>query len=151
MRFDETISIAAPPSVVFALLADIQDTATGPGSPVSAMDKIPAGPTHVGTRWREVVRLGLGLRLTMWTETIAVEPDRQLMLRFWGGSMRGEITYTIEPSDGGAVLRHEEWMHAVGWLRPLDVLLGRMLAPRIHRRLEAIRDHLEGVANAQVA
>ena len=42
--------------------------------------------------------------------------------------MRGEITYSIEPSDGGAVLRHEEWMHAVGWLRPLDVLLGRMLA-----------------------
>ncbi|MDH4308187.1 MAG: SRPBCC family protein [Acidimicrobiia bacterium] len=151
MRFDESISIAAPPSAVFAMLADIQETAAGPGSPVAAMDKIPAGPTTVGTRWREVVRLGLGGQMTMWSEATAVEPDRLLALRFRGGSMHGEITYTIAPENGGAILRHQEWMHAVGWLRPFDRLLGRMLAPRVHRRLAAIRDQLETGAHAPTA
>jgi hypothetical protein len=82
--FDDSIEINASRGEVFALLADVQRGATGPGSPVLAMEMNPPGETAVGTRWREVIRLGPGLRMTKGSQATAVEPDRLLALRFWG-------------------------------------------------------------------
>jgi len=129
-----------------ALVSDVQRWAVGPGSPVAAMDKIPRGPTRVGTRWREVVRLGPWARMTVWSEVTAVEADRMLAERFWGAGMRGTLAYIIRPDDGHTVLRQQEHLDAVGWLRPFGGLIARILAPRLHRRLLAVRDLLETAA-----
>jgi hypothetical protein len=143
LEFDESVRIARPPSVVFALLADVQDGAVHPGSPVVSMVKIPPGPTVVGTRWREVVRLGWRVTMTMWSEVTAVEPDRMLAERFWGGGMRGTLVYTTEPVDGDTLLRQREKLETVGWLGPFGGLIGRMLRPRLSSRLAEIRETLE--------
>ncbi len=143
MQYDESVVIARSPSEVFAFLADVQEHAVGPGSPVAEMEKIPPGPTGVGTRWREVVRLGHRFRMTMWGEVTALVPERLLALRFWGGSMRGTLVYTVRPDDGHAVLRQQESMQTVGWLRPFGWVVGRALLPRLHERLLSIRDQLE--------
>lgn len=144
MDFDESIRIARTPGAVFALLADVQDWAVGPGSPVTTMEKLPPGPTRVGTRWREVVRVARGLSMTMWSEATDVVPDQLLALRFWGTGMKGSLTYTLTACAEGTLLRQQETMHMVGWLRPLDALVGRMLEPRLTSRLRDIRDTLEG-------
>lgn len=144
MDFDESVRIARSPSEVFGLLADVQRWAVHPGSPITAMEKLPAGPTAVGTRWREVVRLGPWLRMTIWSEVTDIEPGVMLAERFWGGSMRGTLIYTLQADDGGALLRQRESMATVGWLRPLDGVMGRMLERRLGRRLLDIRDQLEG-------
>lgn len=144
VEFDESIHISASPADVYAVLADVQDWALGPGSPVKAMDKTPSGPTRVGTRWREVVRMGPGLTMTMTSEATEVVPERLLAMRFWGGSMEGDLTYTFTARDGGSVLRQEETMHAVGWLRPFDRLVGRMLRARLSPRLRGIAALVDG-------
>jgi hypothetical protein len=143
LLFDEAVRIARPPKEVFALLTDVQDHAVQPGSSVLLMEKIPPGPTAVGTRWREVIRLGLGLTMTMWSEVTAVSENRMLAERFWGSGMRGTLVYTISADDGGCLLRQKETMEAVGWLRPFTGVLGAALRPRLHARLKSIRRHLE--------
>ena len=63
VEFDESVQIARSSADVFAKLADIQVGAGALGSPVVTMEKLPAEPTQVGTRWREVVRLAPGPRM----------------------------------------------------------------------------------------
>ncbi len=142
MDFDESVRIARPAADVFAFLADIQ-AALEPGTPVLEMEKIPPGPTRVGTRWREVVRLSPLHTMTIWSEVTAVEPDRFLAVRYQGGSMEGTLTYEIMPGDDVTILRQQESLVAVGWLRPLGWLVRRMLWPRVRDRLIGIRDDLE--------
>ena len=142
MEFDESVLIARPATDVFAFLADVQE-ALEPGSPVLEMEKLPPGPTRLGTRWREVVRLSPWHTMTIWSEVTAVEPDRFLAVRFRGGSMEGTLTYEITPGDGVTTLRQQQTLVGAGWLRPLGWLMRRMFWPRVHDRLIGIRDDLE--------
>ena len=143
MEFDESVRIARPAAEVFARLADIQTTAVYPGSPIAAMDKIPPGPTTVGTQWREVVRLGRKRTMTMWSQVSDIQPGRLLEERFWGGSMCGTLVYTLTPEGGNTILRQHETMRTVGWLRPFGWIVGRMLRPRLHTRLLGLRTEFE--------
>ena len=143
MEFDETVRIRRPVPDVFAFLLDVQDRAIGPDSPVLEMTKTPPGPTRIGTRWRELVRLAPGLRLTMHSRVTAVDPDRLLALRFRGGHMQGDLRYTVTGETGTTLLRQQERMAATGWLRLAGRPLGAALARRLHLRLHEIRMVLE--------
>ncbi len=147
MDYDISVDIRRPPEAVYAMLADIQRYIPGPGSPVPEMEKIPPGPTAVGTRWREVVRLAPFLTMTMWTEVAAIEPDRCLESTFHGPWMTGWIRYSIEPSDGGSVLRQQETLTPHGPLRFVAGTMDRMLRPQLVARLESIRDRLDSAAS----
>jgi len=129
------------------MLADIQRYIQ-PGSPVPEMEKIPAGPTAVGTRWREVVRLAPFLTMTMWSDVTAIEPGRLLEETFHGPWMTGWIRYSIEPTDDGSVLRQQETLSPHGPLRLVAGKVDRMLRPRVTSRLAAIRDLLEDGSTA---
>lgn len=143
MDFDLAIDIERPPHDVYAMLADVQDFATGPGSPVTLMEKTPAGPTAVGTRWREVVRLMPGLAMTTRTTAALVEPDRRLGLDWTAPGMHGRILYTMESVGGGTRLRQEEDVRTHGWLRPFAGPVRRILGPKLHARLADIKELLE--------
>jgi carbon monoxide dehydrogenase subunit G len=143
MRFEGSVHIARPIEDVFGMLADIQDWATGPDSPVEVMEKSPPGATVVGTRWREVVRLGPGMTMTMWSQVDGLDSPHLLALRFWGGNMRGRLVYTLTEDDGHTLLNQQETLDAVGPLRPFSRLISLMLAPRLRRRLLDIRSELE--------
>ena len=143
MEYDLSVTIRRPPERVFAFLEDVQDDAAGPGSPVAEMEKIPPGPTGVGTRWREVVRVAPLVRWTIWSEVTAFEPGRVLEETFRGPFMSGWIRYEVEPAGGGTVLRQLETYSPRGPMRLLGARLGRMLGSRIEARLKAIRDGLE--------
>ena len=58
--FNLSVEIRRPQSAVFALLSDIQDFEPIPRDAAFRMVKEPAGPTAVGTRWHEWVRLAPG-------------------------------------------------------------------------------------------
>jgi hypothetical protein len=146
MQYDLSIAIHRPPEAVYAVLADVQDYIHGPGSPVPEMEKIPPGPTVVGTRWREVVRLLPFVTMTMWSEVTDVVPGRRLGETFHGPWMTGRITYEIDPTPDGSILRHRETLQPHGPLRLLAGPMDRMLRPRIEARLEDIRELLENPA-----
>jgi hypothetical protein len=141
--YDISVTIRRPPEVVYALLADVQDHATAPGSPVAEMEKIPSGPTAPGTRWREVVRLVPGVAMTMWSTATLVEPPRKLHLSFQGPLMSGVLAYSIDPVEGGCRLRMVETLTPHGPLRLVAGPMSRMLRRRLVRRFDAIRDGLE--------
>lgn len=143
MRFDGSVRIERSRQDVFAVLVDVQDWATGPDSPVVLMEKLPGGPTAVGTQWRELVRLGFGRTLTMWSEVTDIEPGRLLALRFWGGHMRGDLVYTLTGDGTHSVLRQRETLVTEGPLRPFGWLVGFVLASRLSRRLQDLRDRIE--------
>ncbi len=143
MDYDISVTISRPPEAVYALLADVQLYIHHPGSPIPEMEKIPAGTTKVGTRWREVVRLAPFVTMTMWSEVTAIEPGRRLEESFRGPWMTGHLAYSIEPSEGGCVLYQRETLTPHGPLRLLAGPMDRMLRPKVTSRLDAIRDLLE--------
>ncbi len=103
-EFDFPVLVRRPREAVFAFLADVQRHVHGPGSPVLEMVKTPPGPTRAGTRWREVVRLAPWTTLTVWSEATAVQPGQLLAMTFRGPGMRGDLTYTLRPVEGGTML-----------------------------------------------
>jgi hypothetical protein len=142
MHFDISVQIRRPAATVFAALADIQRY-VDPGSAVPEMEKIPVGPTVVGTRWREVVRLAPHVTMTIWSEVTAIESDRLLEETFHGPWMRGTLRYTIEPTPNGCFVHQEQTITPLGPLRLVSPVMDRMFRPRVAARLESIRDGLE--------
>ena len=139
MDCDLSIAIRQPPEAVYAVLADVQDYIHGPGSPVPEMEKIPPGPTVVGTRWREVVRLLPFLTMTVWTEVTDVVPGQRLSLAFRGPWMTGRIRYDFEPTTDGSILHHRETLTPHGPLRLVAGPMDRVFKPQLLGRLEDIR------------
>jgi len=89
------------------------------------------------------VSLGRKRTMMMWSQVTDIEAGRLLAERFWGGSMRGTLIFTLTPEDGHTILRQQEMMRAVGWLRPFGWIMGRMLRPRLHHRLLSLRAECE--------
>mgnify|MGYP001822612452 FL=1 len=125
------------------MLADVQRYVDHPGSPIPEMEKIPAGPTTVGNRWREIVRLAPFITMTVLSEVTDIEPGRRLDETFSCPWMIDSISYSIEPDDGGSLLRQRETLTPHGPLRLVAGVMNRLLEPRPRARLEAIRELLE--------
>lgn len=144
MEFDLAVTIRRPPAVVFALLLDVGDYGDrSPSALVPVMEKAPPGPTGPGTLWHEVVRLGPGMRMTIWSEVQEVVPDRLLRERYWASWMTGTLLYTLETAAEGTRLRLRKTLRPKGLLRLFDRPIASMLGPRELWRLEGIRDLLE--------
>lgn len=144
MEFDLAVTIRRAPAVVFALLLDVGDYGDrSPSALVPVMDKAPPGPTRPGTLWHEVVRLGPGMRMTIWSEVLEVVQDRLLRERYWSSWMAGTLLYTLEPAADGTLLRLQKTLVPKGALRLFDRLIARTLGPKEQWRLEGIRDLLE--------
>jgi hypothetical protein len=141
--FDYSVMIRRSPDAVYAYLADVQDHAHAPGSPVCEMVKSPPGPTRAGTCWREVVRLAPLATITMLSEVTAADPGRRLAMTFRGPAMRGDLTYSLQPVERGTVLRQQESLTLVRPLRVLSRPVARMLGPRLADRLQDIRQQLQ--------
>jgi len=144
MEFDLAVTIRRAPAVAFALLLDVGDYGDrSPSALVPIMEKTPTGPTRPGTLWHEVVRLGPGMRMTIWSEVQEVVPDRLLRESYWASWMTGTLLYTLEPTADGTRLRLQKALWPKGPLRLFDRSIARMLGPKELWRLEAIRDLLE--------
>jgi hypothetical protein len=150
VEFDLSVTVRRRPDEVLAFMADVQRY--GNRSPrVPKMEKIPEGPTHVGTRWREVVRLAPGLRMTVWSEVTGYDPTQSLVESFHASWMSGRLAYTVTPVPGGTLFRQHETLTPRGPLRLFDAQIAGMLGPNLMARLESIRDQLDAGAVVEVA
>ena len=143
MDFDLSVEIGRPPAEVFALLADVERFAAGPGSPVVSMEKIPPGRTEVGTRWREVVRLLPGLSMTVWSVVIDLTPDARLVVDFSSVAFTGRLTYELTETTSGTRLHQRQTLEPRGPFRLVSRPMARALRPRLVERLDDIRGQLE--------
>jgi hypothetical protein len=87
-----------------------------------------------------------GVRMTVWSEVAALEPDRRMTETFWSSWMRGTLDYTVAADGDGTLLRQRETLTPKGPLRLFDRPIAAMLRPAVTRRLADIRDLLEADA-----
>lgn len=139
--FDETVIVNRPAEIVFGYLADIQEYS--PRSIIPVHIKTPSGPTQVGTRWEERVRIAPLLIMTTWSEATAVDPPHLLAMKWTSPIMHGDITYTFESCPQGTRFRYQETLIAHGPLRLVGGLVEGMLLKRLSSRILDLRDLAE--------
>ncbi len=153
MQFNLRTHIACPPAELFAFLQDIDRYAGRPGTIVPVYDKLTKGPSRLGTRYREVIRVLPGWHIKNQAEIIRLEPDARLDLlyAFRRGNMHGVLSYRLTPTSQGTLLVQQQSLHLRGWLRlftlPVFLLFGR----QVRRRLADIQFLLETGALERLA
>jgi hypothetical protein len=143
-EIDLSVAVRRPPEAVFALLADVQDVEPVPRRAHVEMVKEPTGPTRVGTRWHERVRLLPGCWLSIESVVTELRGPGLLGLEFRSRPWSGHLTYEVSPGpDGGSLLRHRETLRVRRPLGPLTRLVGRTLESHIRERLRDLKLVLE--------
>jgi hypothetical protein len=140
---DLAVPLRCPPAAAFALLADVQDSEPLPRRATVRMVKDPPGPTTVGTRWHERVRLAPGVWLPVENVVTDVSPPARLGLDFTAPGFGGHLDYRVEPTADGCVLHHREVLRTVPPLRRLGPALARSRRRHVAERLADIRFLLE--------
>lgn len=142
-RFDLSIAIRRQPADVFAFLADVQDAEPIPRRAAVKMVKEPSGPTAVGTRWHERVRMAPGLWLHIESVVTKIAPPSWLGMDFHSNWFAGHLTYEIRAAAGGSVLCQHETLQPRGPMRWLEKIIEPYLRRQLVRRLRDIQYLLE--------
>lgn len=143
IAFDLSIEIRRPPATVYSLLADIQEVEPVPHRAAVRMVKDPTGPTSLGTRWHEAVRLAPGCWFHIESVVSELDPPHLLGMDFSSRWLAGHLTYLIEPSAEGSILRQQETVRSRALPRWLLPAVGRSMRPRLQQRLADIKQILE--------
>ena len=143
MYFEFSILIHRLPSDVFAFLRDKDPFPQEKGSPVLILEKTTVGPAGVGTCYREVVQMLPFVKGEILSEITRYEPCQFIEEDFEGASMKGHLAYQFLPEGGGTMLIQRETLSALGLLKPLELVIERMLSRKLQERLEEIKDVLE--------
>lgn len=124
-RFDHTLSVSAPPSVVFAIVDDLALTPQWL-SRCTGIDKLDLGPNDIGTRLKYHYNDGRRTG-SMDGEIIAREPDRHFAMKFTDKMMDVTVDF-VAASDGvGTTLTHSIDIGTKGF--------GKVFTPLIRRDL----------------
>ena len=142
-RFDLSIAIRRQPADVFAFLADIQDAEPIPRRAAVKMVKKPSGPTAVGTRWHERVRMAPALWLHIESVVTEIAQPSRLGMDFHSHWFAGHLTYEIQAEAGGSVLCQHETLQPRGPVRWLERFIEPYLRRQLVRRLRDIQLLLE--------
>jgi len=97
---------------------------------------------RVGTAWKETRKAG---KRTM-ESTIQValyRPPSQLGLQVDGKAMRGQMTFTLAPKEGGTEVRYDAQMSGKGLFRLMSGMMNRMMAEEDHDILDRLRGQVE--------
>lgn len=136
--------IDRPRADVFAFFRDMDQHAGQEGSVVPVYDKVTPGPTGVGTRYREVVRLFPFPAGEVISEITRFRPGRELGYTFSGLGMDGDLVYRFEPVEGGTRVDQRQRLRPRGLLKVARPLIGLCFGWAVRRRLAGIKSLLEG-------
>ena len=107
------------------------------------MTKIPPGPTAVGTRWHERVKLMPGWWMRVDSVVTEIDQPAVLGMDFRSIWCTGHLTYAIEATAEGSILHQRETLLPRWPLRPLATWGDAGLRPRLLARLVEIQALLE--------
>jgi hypothetical protein len=146
MDFEFRAVIDCSPTEVFAFFRDVDRHAGQEGSVVPVYEKVTSGPTGIGTRYREVIRLLPYITAEMHTEVTCYRPERCLAYCFSGLGMDGSLEYEFETAGPGTRVLQRQSLHPRGLLVLLSPLIKLLFSWVAGRRLEEIKDLLESTA-----
>jgi hypothetical protein len=113
------------------------------GSVVPAYDKVAAGPTGVGTRYREVVRLLPLVTGKILSEITRYEPGHCLGYRFSGLGMNGDLVYDFKATGEGTLVWQRQSLRPRGLLALFSAPIRAAFTKAAGRRLRGIKELLE--------
>jgi hypothetical protein len=128
---------------VFAFFRDIDQHPRRADSIVPVYDRITTGPTGVGTRYREVIRLLPSRTGEMLSEITCYEPEHRLGYRFCGLGMEGNLVYDFEATPEGTLVIQKQSLCPLGLLALLRVPIRAAFSRMAGRRLQDIKRLLE--------
>ena len=141
MKLTNTVTIARPPAVVFAYLADFENVPRW-NYAIAETRKVTPGPVGVGTGYRQV-RTGPS-RSEESFEVVAFEPEHRLAIHGQVGPLSGDIAYQLDDIGQATVLTNTCDLHATGPLRVAAPLATRSVRSAVAANLNVLTQILEG-------
>lgn len=140
IQVDVSIHLNRPVDQVFAFLTDPSKLPTWQSNLI-AIEQLTEGPMRVGTRIREVRRLGRRPTEHQ-VEVVVFEPNERLALQVMTGP-HVMVSYSFEAEDGGTRLRYQFVMRTNGMMRLLEPLIVRSLRKQSTSDFETLKGILE--------
>lgn len=141
IQISNTIAISRSPREVFAFLADLNNIPKWQAEVVTSK-VITTGPTRVGTRFTEEVKVGLA-RATANCEVTEFSPDSKMAFKADSPSIDYEGRLLVEPLEKGARLTLAGTVQPKGWWKLMQPLLNEEFKTGVKKELAAIKEILE--------
>ncbi len=143
-RIREAIDLDAPPERVWAVVAEDVKNAPKWTSYLEKVEKLDDGPPSKGTRYRYLLNLPGGNRVTLEVEQDVYNTSKKCAGRFIKGPLKGTWSYTYSRrKDGSTRLVYEMDYELGGLLRFAGGLLGPQYAAGIHSNMESLKRYIE--------
>ena len=143
-RLREEVEIAAPAERVWAVVAEDVKNAPKWTSNLDRAEKLDDGPPGRGTRYRYLLSLPGGNRVTLEVEQDVYNKPKRCSGRFIRGPLNGTWSYTYtQRKDGTTRLVYEMDYQLGGLLRFAGGLLGPQYAAGIHKNMESLKRYIE--------
>jgi uncharacterized membrane protein len=143
-KIRESVDIDAPVERVWVVVAEDVKNAPRWTSYLETAEKLGDGPPGKGTRYRYVLNLPGGNKVTLEVEQDVYNKPKKCAGRFIKGPLKGtwSYTYTLR-RDGSTRLVYEMDYQLAGLLRFAGGLLGPQYAAGIHRNMESLKRYIE--------
>lgn len=142
VRVEERTTINRPIQEVFAYLSDIERQADWV-STLSESQKTTSGPTEVGTKYRQVVKV-LGRRVEAENEVTDYQPPTLFAFRGKSGPMRMEMRFTLTSAGPETTEVTQVAEGASGGVFKLaDPIMARTMKKQFAADLETLKTILE--------
>ena len=141
IQLNDTITISRSPSEVFAFLADLNNIPKYQAEVVTSK-VITTGPTKVGTRFTEEVKMG-PMRTTANCEVTEFSPNRMMSFKAISPSIDYEGQVLVEPWEKGAKLTLAGTVQPKGFWKLMQPMMKREFKTGIKKELAAVKEILE--------
>jgi uncharacterized protein YndB with AHSA1/START domain len=140
IQHEVTIHLNRPVDQVFAFLADTGKVSTWQSSLIE-LEALTEGPLRLGSRFREIRRLGRR-DSEIQGQVTAFEPNKRLETKT---TTKPEVTvsYSFEPENGGTRLRYKFILLSSGMMRLLEPLIARSIKKESESDFETLKRILE--------
>jgi uncharacterized protein YndB with AHSA1/START domain len=140
MKFSNTITIARPPTEVFAFLAHLENLPQW-NYAISETHQVTPGPVSVGSKYRQARMLPTRSEDTL--EITDFQPDRKLTIEGGFGPFTGRATYLLEPEGWGTRLTNEMDLAPQGLFSLISPLATARIKAAVAENLATLRRILE--------
>lgn len=140
MQFTNTIRIDRPTPEVFAYLADPENIPQW-NYAISETTKTSDGPVGVGTSYRQVRTIPEESEEAL--EITEFEPDRRFAIRGDLGPFHGDVTYQLDPAQGGTIITNAMDLKAAGAARLIAPLAVTRVKAAVASNLGTLKELLE--------
>ncbi|WP_077488728.1 SRPBCC family protein [Sinomonas mesophila] len=147
ISIEDRITIARPAEDVFAFIADLNNIPTWQSEVVTSKVVTP-GPTRVGTRFTEDVKMG-PRRTTANCEVTEFAPGSMMGFTATSPAMDYQGRFTLAPASGGSEFTMTGTAQLKGWWRLMQPLMEGEFKRGIRKELEAVKAYLEGNRDAE--